>query len=421
MALSKYKWLVSFLAIVAAAALVFTYQYMSRSPIKMGVLYSLTGNMSFSEKGMVDAVLLAVDEINQRGGLLGRKVEALVRDGKSSPDIFSEASKRLIEEDDVDVIFGCWTSSCRKSLVPIFEANDHLLYYALQYEGMEASKNVIYLGAVPNQQIVPALEWSFSKFGKRIYLIGSDYVYPHAANQVIKDQVAKWRGEIVGEAYVPLGSNKFGQVISDIHQTKPDVIFNTINGKSNLDFFRSLRASGISPDNIPTFSFSLSEEELSRFDNIEMAGDFIVSNYLQNIDNPVNARFVKRFKDKYGDDRVIGNSMQIAYMGVHLWAKAVEKAGTSDVSEVRDAASGISINGPSGMLYIEPETQHTWKSMYIAQVTRQMQLQSVWFSRAPIAPKPYPESRTEKDWSEYLESLKQQWGGDWQASKSTEQ
>ncbi len=275
--------------------------------IKIGVMHSLTGNMAGSEKGMVDAVLFAVEEINRNGGLLGRQVDAIIKDGKSNPKEFARIAESLIIDDKVDVVFGCWTSNCRKAVLPIFESNEHLLYYPLQYEGLETSKNVIYLGAIPNQQVVPALEWVFNQIGKRIYLVGSDYVYPRATNEIIKHQTKKWRGKIVGERYRPLGDKDFSAIVEEIKALKPNVIFSTINGSSNSSFLKSLRANGVTAKEIPTFSFSISEEELTNFEKDQVVGDYLVWNYLQDLDNSLNKQFVSQFKSKFGINRSIGS------------------------------------------------------------------------------------------------------------------
>ena len=391
----------------------YSYVRQYQSAIKVGVMHSKTGVMAFSELGMIDAVQFAIDEINAGGGLLGRQVETVVVDGKSSPDVFAQAAETLIDEHKVDVVFGCWTSSCRKSVLPVFEARNHLLYYPMQYEGMEYSDNIIYLGAVPNQQMIPALEWSFSMFGKQVYLVGSEYVFPRAANEVIKDQIYEWRGDVVGEAYVHLDDNQFDSVVSDIKRAKPDVIFNTLNGEGNVAFFRALRAAGISPRDIPTMSFSITEAELARFKGIDMKGDYLVWNYLQDLDNEENQVFLQAFRSRFGADRIVGASMLMAYMGVKLWAKAVERAGTSDVEAVRGAATGISIHSPGGMFYVEDKTHHTWRTMHIGRINDKFRLQSVWYSKVPIAPKPYPDTRSVEQWSDFLNQLQTMWGGRW--------
>ena len=412
--MKNHRWSIAIIMLLIAFGGVAAYKWLYKPPIKVGVMYSLSGNMAISESGMVDAVLMAIAEINEKGGLLGREIVPVVRDGESSPKVFTSLAHSLIVDDEVDVVFGCWTSSCRKSVKGIFEQHNHLLYYAEQYEGMENSKNIIYLGSVPNQQVIPALEWSFNKIGKRIYLVGSDYVYPRAANEVIKYQVEQWRGDIVGESYLGLGATDFSGVVKEIEKAKPDAIFSTINGASNLAFFRSLREAGINPERIPTFSFSLSEAELSQFGRINMAGDYLVWNYQADLDSEINRDFVARFKQHYGEHRSIGSSMQIAYMSVHFWARAVEKANSSDVEKVAQMATKISLRGPSGMLFIEDHNRHTWRTMRIGRITRHQQLETIWFSKIPIAPEPFPKGRTAEEWTAYLDQLYESWGGHWE-------
>ncbi len=372
--------------------------------------------MASSEKGLVEVIELAVAELNAQGGLLGRRIETVVRDGRSDPETFIKEAKFLIEHQSVDVVFGCWTSSCRKSVRPVFEENDHLLYYPVQYEGLEDSKNIIYLGSVPNQQVTPAIEWVLSRLGKKIYLVGSDYVYPRASNQIIADQVRQWRGEIVGERYLPLGGNDFSAIVEDIKSVKPDVIFNTINGISNAHFFAALRRAGVSANDIPTFSFSMSEGEIAVIQDVPMTGNFVVLNYIGNSTSEINQDFVQRFRAHSKSNQVISEGMELAYLGVKLWAKAVVAANSTDPSAVRLAASDLSVHGPSGMVYIEKATQHTWKSMHIAQINEEHQLNSVWCSKVPIPPIPYPLNRTRVEWDDYLAELQRGWGGLWQAS-----
>ena len=407
----KIAYLVAALCVVALG---YHFHQDSNKPIALGIMFSLSGNMASSEKGMVEVVKMAVAELNERGGLLGRPIETVVRDGRSDPATFVKEAKFLIEKQQVDVVFGCWTSSCRKSVLPVFEANNHLLYYPVQYEGLESSKNIIYLGSVPNQQVTPAIEWVLSRLGKKIYLVGSDYVYPRATNQIITDQVQQWRGEIVGEQYLPLDGHDFSSIVEDIKKVKPDAIFNTINGASNSHFFKALRRQGITPEDSPTFSFSLSEGEIAAFQNIEMAGDFVVLNYIGSSLSAINQDFIQRYRAYSGDDQSVSEGMQLAYLGVHLWAKAVVAAGSSQVDAVRLAASDLSIHGPSGMLYIEKATQHAWKSMHIAQINERKELHSVWYSKVPIPPIPYPLNRTRVEWDEYLLELQNAWGGLWQ-------
>ncbi len=413
-AITKYLFFAFVALLLIASGLALYKNFWSTKPFKIGVMTSLTGNMAWREKSLLNAAELAVQEINDSGGLLGRDIELVVRDGESNPQVFAKVAEQLIQDDEVDVVFGCWTSSCRKSVLPVFEKYDHLLYYPVQYEGLESSKNIIYLGSVPNQQMTPALEWTFSKLGKKIYLVGSDYVYPRAANQVLKNQVSALRGKVVGESYLPLGSDQFSAIVEDIKRLEPDAIFNTINGVSNQHFFKALRAGGVLSKDIPTFSFSISENEMANFSDENINGDFIILSYLQGLKNSKNRDFVQSYQQKFGKDSVPGEAAESIFLGVHLWAKSVIDAGSNKVDQVQRYASGRSIHGPSGMLYVDEMTRHSWKYMHIAQITNGV-LKSVWHSKIPVSPVPYPDGQTKEQWQHYLDDLKQKWGGKWQA------
>ncbi len=268
----------------------------SGPPIRLGVLHSLSGTMAESESPVAEATLLAIEEINHAGGLLGRPVEAVLRDGRSDDAVFAEQAKKLIVDEKVCTVFGCWTSSSRKTVLPIFERHNHLLIYSVQYEGLESSPNIIYLGATPNQQIIPALRWAFAFQNKRrFFLIGSDYVFPRAANVIIRGALAQLGAEVVGEEYLPLGSFDVKATVAKIVEAKPDVILNTINGNSNIPFFKELRRVGVTPRSINTISFSIGEEELRHLNVSEMAGDYAAWSYFQSIDTPQNEQFVARF------------------------------------------------------------------------------------------------------------------------------
>ena len=309
---------------------------LSGPPVRVGVLHSLSGTMALSEKPVVDATLLAIDEINKQGGVLGRPVEAVVEDGASDWPTFARLADKLITKDKVSTVFGCWTSASRKTVKPLFEQHDHLLFYPVQYEGLENSPNIIYTGAAPNQQILPAVKWCCSFLGKkRLFLVGSDYVFPRCANAIIRDQAAALGGEIIGEEYLLLGSQDTAGVVTKIAAAQPDIILNTINGDANVAFFRGLRAAGITAEKIPTISFSLAEEELTTLDTKDLVGDYAACNYFMSINRPQNHAFVRRFQAKFGPHRVTTDPMEAAYFGVHLWAKAVEAAGSTDVRAIR--------------------------------------------------------------------------------------
>lgn len=382
-------------------------------PIRVGVLHSLTGTMAMSEKSVAQATLMALEEINERGGPLDRPLDPVVLDGASDPAAFARGAERLITRDRVATVFGCWTSASRKTVRPVFERHDHLLVYPVQYEGLEQSPNIIYTGAAPNQQIVPAVKWAFDHLGRRFFLAGSDYVFPRTANAIIKDQVSALRGAVAGEEYLPLGSKDVSGLVARIRAAKPDVIFNTINGDSNVAFFRALRAAGITPDRIPTMSFSIAEDELRGMDPRETAGDYATWNYFQSLPGDANRRFVERFRHKYGADRVTDDPVEAAYFGVHLWAQAVEDAGSDDPRAIRRAIRRQSFRAPEGIVYVDPENGHTWKSVRVGRIRADGQFDVVWSSDKPVRPVPYPIFRSRPEWDAFLDDLYRGWGGQW--------
>jgi urea transport system substrate-binding protein len=405
-------------AIVIVLVLIGAFLYsfgtnVSQEPIKIGILHSLTGTMAISEKNVVDATLLAIEEINDKGGVLGRKIEAIVADGRSDWPTFAKEARRLITTENVRVVFGCWTSASRKTVKPIFEKNNHLLFYPVQYEGLEQSPNIIYTGAAPNQQIIPAVKWSLDNLGKRVFLVGSDYVFPRTANAIIKDQVTALRGQILGEEYILLGSTDVEGVIRKIVQTTPDVILNTINGDTNVAFFRELRKASITPEKIPTMSFSIAECELRTMQAQDMVGDYTSWNYFQSVDTASNRGFVQRFKQAYGTDRVTDDPMEAGYFGVFLWAQAVREAGTDDVEAVRKAIKTQSLQAPEGMVYIDTDNNHTWKTVRIGRITDEGQFDIIWNSEKPVRPVSYPVYRSKTQWEEFLQDLYEGWGQNW--------
>lgn len=383
-------------------------------PIRVGVLHSRTGTMGSSERSVIDATLLAIEEINNAGGLLGSPVEAVFEDGQSDAAVFAVKSEKLITRDRVAVLFGCWTSASRKAVRPVVEKHDHLLLYPVQYEGLEQSPNIFYLGAAPNQQIIPAVTWCCTFLEKkRVFLVGSDYVFPRAANAIIRDQANSLGAEIVGEEYLLLGSEDVHQVVRKIVASKPEVILNTINGDTNRAFFHRLRAAGITPAKVPTISFSISRDDLSSFSPKDVAGDYAAWSYFQSIDRPQNHAFIDRFQKRYGPTHAISDPMETAYVGVHLWAQAVRQAGTVDTKAVREALKTQTHDAPEGMVRIDPETQHAEKFVRIGQITPEGRFAVVYCSEQAIPPVPYPPTRPKADWDAFLNDLHLRWGGQW--------
>lgn len=383
-------------------------------PIKVGILHSETGTMAISERSVRDATLMAIDELNANGGILGRQILPIVVDGKSDPQTFAAEAERLITEEHVSAIFGCWTSASRKTVRPILERHDHLMFYPVQYEGLEQSPNIVYTGAAPNQQIVPAVNWCFEELqAQKFFLVGSDYVFPRTANAIIGAQVTALGGEIVGEKYVLLGSDQVDGIVQEIVAAQPDVILNTINGDTNTSFFAALRRSGITPDKIPTMSFSIAEHELSEMDIDDMSGDYAAWNYFQSNDREENLEFVHRFKTKFGAACVTDDPMEAGYFGVYLWAQAVRDSGTDEVSAVRRELPNQSFPAPEGIVSIDSVNHHTWKTACIGRIMNDGQFEIVWSSGRPLRPVPYPIYRTKKEWDQFLAELYEGWGERW--------
>ncbi len=386
------------------------------APLRVGILHSLSGTLASSEASVVDAVVLAIEEINAAGGLLGRPVEAVIADGHSDAAVFATEAQRLIAQEKVCTVFGCWTSASRKTVVPIFEEQDNLLIYPVQYEGIEESPNVIYMGAAPNQQIIPAVHWAYESAGKRrFFLVGSDYVFPRTANAIIKDTLHSLGAELAGEEYLPLGETEARDLARKIVAAKPDVILNTINGDSNRSFFRELRRAGITPDKVSTISFSIGEVELRNFDLSQMAGDYAAWNYFQSLDTPENLAFVSKFQTRFGKRRVVTDPMEAAYVGAKLWADAVRQAHSDRPADIRRAMRNRRLTAPEGEVRIDPATQHAFKTPRIGKIMPSGQFEIVWTAAKPEAPQPYPSSRTAEQWRVFLNDLHTGWGNQWAA------
>ena len=357
--------------------------------VKVGILHSLTGTMAISELPVRDSELLAIKEINEAGGVLGKKIVVVEEDGESSAKVFAEKARKLLEEDKVATVFGCWTSDSRKAVKPVFEELYGLLWYPVQYEGMEASPNIMYMGASPNQQVVPAVDYCAEHIGKRMFLVGSDYIFPRTANKIIKAQLVELQGECVGEEYTPLGHSDYSGIIAKIKEAKPDVVINTLNGDSNVAFFRQLTEAGFSSENLPVMSFSIAEEEVDKIGIENLKGHLVAWNYYETTETERNEQFVSDYKEAYGEDRVTGDPIEAGYIGVYMWAAACERAGSFDVEEVRVAAKGISFIAPEGMVTIDGGNQHLYKQVRIGKINGSGLIDEVWATPGAIKPDPY--------------------------------
>jgi urea transport system substrate-binding protein len=370
--------------------------------IKVGILHSLSGTMAISEKSVVDSTQLAIEEINKAGGVGGKQIVAVVEDGSSDWPTFAEKAKKLIDEDKVVVIFGCWTSASRKAVLPVFEEKNHMLFYPVQYEGQECSKNIFYTGAAPNQQIEPSVDWLLKEKGKDFYLVGSDYVFPRTANTIIKAQLAAKGGKTVGEDYLPLGNTEVTPIIAKIRSALPNggVIYNTLNGDSNVAFFKQLQGAGLTADKYPVMSVSIAEEEVKAIGTEFLKGHYAAWNYFMTVDSPENKKYVAAFKAKYGEDRVTNDPMEAAYISVNLWKQAVEKAGSpgtpTDLEKVRTAAYGQNFAAPEGPIKMN-NNHHISKIVRIGQIEDNGQFKIVSATAKPVDPLP---------WNQYVADTK---------------
>jgi len=357
--------------------------------VKVGVLQSLTGTMAISEVTVKNASLLAIEEINASGGVLGRKIEPIVEDGASDPATFAQKAAKLIQNNRVATVFGGWTSASRKAMLPVFQRTQNLLWYPVQFEGNECSPNIMYTGAQPNQQILPALSWARSKGYKKYFLVGSDYVFPRTANLILKKHISNAKLSVAGEEYVPLGGTDFSAVVAKIQAARPDIIFNTLNGDSNVAFFKQMAAAGLTPSKMPVMSFSIGEQEAQAMGPKLVAGSYAAWNYFQSLGTPANARFVASYKKKYGANAAITDPMVHGYMNVYLWKAAVEKARSFEPNAVRKAAVTLAPqDSPLGKVSFAAN-QSLVQTAYVGQLDATGQFKIVWKSETAIQPNPY--------------------------------
>jgi urea transport system substrate-binding protein len=355
--------------------------------IKVGILYSLTGTMAISATPLLEATLMAIAEINGQGGILGHKIEPIIEDGASDIFVYETKARKLLEIDQVATVFGCWTSTSRKAVKPIFEHFNILLWYPVQYEGLESSPNIFYTGSCLNQQIQPVISWSLKNLGKRFYLLGSDYVFPRTAHKLVKSLLKQEGGTVVGEQYFPCGDKNFIDIVEEIKHLKPDVIFNTLNGDSNFYFYKTYYDAGIEPSNLPIMAMSISESEIQSMGKAGV-GHYACWSYFQSLNTPHNQQFVNNFKALYGQDRVTSDPIEAAYFQVYLWKQSVETAKSFETDAVRKAAYHQTFYAPGGLVEIAAN-HHLWKHCYIGRVTEFRQFEIIWENPNWIKPLPW--------------------------------
>jgi urea transport system substrate-binding protein len=360
--------------------------------VTVGQLHSATGTMAISETGSIQAEQLAIEQINAQGGVLGRQIKVIVEDGASDWPTFAEKARKLLVNDKVAAVMGCWTSASRKAVLPVFEKENGMLYYPTFYEGLEQSKNVIYTGQEATQQIIAGLDWIAKEKGaKTFYLIGSDYIWPRTSNKIARKHIETvLKGRVVGEEYYALGHTQFGSLINKIKLRKPDVIYAIVVGGSNVSFYKQLNAAGLNGKNTTLLTISVTEDEALGIGGENLAGFYSAMKYFQSLENPNNEAFVKAFKAKYGQNSVIGDVTQAAYLGPWLWKMAVEKAGSFDVDKVAAASPGIEFKAaPEGYVKIH-QNHHLWSKLRIGLWQPNGQAKVLYESEL-IEPNPFPE------------------------------
>ena len=404
-------------AVVTAVSLIPGQYALAADTIKVGVLHSLSGTMAISETVLKDVTLMAIDEINAKGGVLGKKMEAVVVDPASNWPLFAEKARQLLSQDKVAVVFGCWTSVSRKSVLPVFEELNGLLFYPVQYEGEELSKNVFYTGAAPNQQAIPAVEYLLSKEGggaKRFVLLGTDYVYPRTTNKILRAFLHS-KGiadKDIDEKYTPFGHSDYQTIVADVKKFAAGgktAVVSTINGDSNVPFYKELGNAGLKAKDVPVVAFSVGEEELRGVDTKPLVGHLAAWNYFMSQKNAANdawkkewAAYAKAKKLANADKPLTNDPMEAAWIGIHMWKQAVEKAKTTDVDKVIAAMAGQTFKAPSGITStMDPKNHHLHKAVFIGEVKADGQFNVVWKTPGPVQAKPWspfiPENKGKPD------------------------
>lgn len=419
------------LALLVAGQQLYQSATANHLPIKVGVLHAQSGTMQLSEASVARMTLLAIDEINAQGGVLGRPIQAVLHDTQSNPQTAALLAEKLIKEQTVSALFGCWTSSCRKAVKPIVEAYDHLLFYPVQYEGLETSNSIVYLGQTLNQQIKPTLNWARQQLGNRFFLVGNDYIYPRMANQYIHDMAYELNASVVGEHYVPLGAahaDNFTQIINALkkvghtantsQKASSIVILNTLNGDSNLGFFKALHQAGFNADNTAVISFSLSDTEVAAIaeqaGTDAISGHYLASSYFTDVIHS-NNRHIKQRLAEHSITTPPNAAMINAYSAVWFYKQAVEACGSFEPHIYKHCLVYQSYASPAGILSLDKTHLNTWQPSRIGQLNRQLHYDIVWDSQTPIQPQNTPHTRTDQAWQALLLGFYEQWQQQWQA------
>lgn len=387
--------------------------------IRLGLLHSQSGHLAISEKSLLDAEILAIEEINAEGGVSNRQVVYSAPDCRSDPAIFASEARRLIEQEQAVALFGAWNSECRKAIIPVLNDRSSLLFFPGNFEGIEKSSRVVYIGGIANQSVLPAVRWAVDSLkARRFFVVGLEEVWSRCTSEIAKDGIKAAGGETVGDLSLNPSSPNIDSVIEAIGQTKPDVTLNFLYGESNLAFYSAAHRAGITPEKLPMIAFGFSEDESRRFVPADVVGQYAAWNYFQSSNRPENREFVRKFRARFGEDRLIGDAMVAAYNGVKIWAQAAREVGLTDITAMINSLTRQSMDAPDGIVTIDPETRAAWRPFHLGRLRADGQFEIVWSILKPIRPVLFVGTRSAEQWRELLEGLKTRWKGHWSAEAS---
>jgi len=394
------------LLVVAGAAAAWLLIPRDREPIRVGVVHSLTGPLAVSERPIVDAYRLAAEQINAEGGLLGRPLVLDVRDGASRPEVFASETDSLLRDPRVAVVVGGWSGEARRAMLPVLERHDGLLLYPAPFQGLARSPHVVHLGATPNQELGPALDWAIDRGAKRFLLIGSEGLSSRATNRIAQDMIQLRGVTLVGEEYASSDGRDLRQLAERVVRAGPDCIVSTVQGEENAAVMRALRDAGVDPSNMTIISLSLTEPAIRAMGADLFTGCMLVGGYFRSVDLPSNRRFLGAMRERLGPDAAVGDAMCTAYLGLRLWASAVRDAGRVEPRAVHRAMRGRHTEGPGGPFIIDPSSHHAWRTVHLGRVRTDGEIDLVWDSGTPVAPVPFPMWRSERQWKSMLNEVR---------------
>jgi urea transport system substrate-binding protein len=390
----------------------------SRPPIVVGLIHSQTGPLAISEKSLLDSELLAIEEINIRGGVAGRLLVPEIADARSDPVAATEQARRLIEEKKASVLVGGWTSECRKALLAVVEEKDSLLIFPSNFEGIERSPHIVYSGGSANQVFPPAVRWCVDALkARKFFVVGTEEVWSRCVAEISKDAIRAAACEVVGESYLPMTGGDVDALVGAIQAARPDVVLNMLVGDSNVPFYSAMRRAGVSAEKLPVMAFGIAEDELRQFSPGDVTGHYAAWCYFQSLDRPESREFVRKFKAKYGENRAVSDAMVAAHNGLMIWAQAAHEAESGDPKLVLEHFDRQSLNAPEGIVTIDPESRVAWRPCFVGRIRADSQFDIVWSVSKPIHPETYVGTRRKTQWHALLDELKAKWGDRWSSSE----